>query len=215
MTTLLQIDSSLFGGRGASTALADRLVGRLRAARPDLQVVRRDLAREPLQHFDGRLMAALSTPAADRTAEQARLVADADALIAELRAAAVLVIGAPLYNFGVPTQLKSWFDRIARAGVTFRYTANGPEGLLKGRKAYVVTTRGGVHRDAPTDHVVPWLRTMLGFVGIDDFEVIYAEGLAMGAEPRAAGIAAAEAAIDALVLAADERNLGAGAARAA
>lgn len=199
MTTLLQINSSLFEDHGASTTLANRLVDRLTAARPGLQVVRRDLARDPLAHFDAALLQALSTPAADRTTEQSRLVADADALIAEVQAADVLVIGAPLYNFGLPSQLKSWFDRIARAGVTFRYTAQGPEGLLKGKKAYVLTSRGGVHRDAPTDHAVPYLRTMLAFVGIDDVEVVYAEGLAMGEGPRRAGLAAAEAAVDALV----------------
>lgn len=199
MTKLLQINSSLFEDHGTSTTLANRLVDRLVAARPGLQVVRRDLARDPLAHFDAALLQALSTPAADRTTEQSRLVADADALIAEVQAADVLVIGAPLYNFGLPSQLKSWFDRIARAGVTFRYTAQGPEGLLKGKKAYVLTSRGGVHRDAPTDHAVPYLRTMLAFVGIDDVEVVYAEGLAMGEAPRRAGLAAAEAAVDALV----------------
>lgn len=201
MTTLLQLNSSLFEDRGASTALSNRLVSRLRDVHPALKVVRRDLAREPLAHFDGTLLQALGTPATARTLDQARLVAEADALIEEVKSADVLVIGAPLYNFAVPTQLKSWFDRIARAGVTFRYTAQGPEGLLKGKKAYVVTSRGGVHRDGPTDHAVPYLRTMLGFVGIDDVEVVYAEGLAMGEEPRRTGLAAAEAQIDALVAA--------------
>lgn len=203
MANVLQINSSLFEDHGVSSSLANRLVGRLRDAHPGLAVTRRDLARDPLPHFDAAVLNALSTPAADRTAEQARVVAEADALIAEVRAADALVIGAPLYNFGLPSQLKSWFDRIARAGVTFRYTANGPEGLLEGKKAYVLTSRGGVHRDAPTDHAVPYLRTMLAFVGITDVEVVYAEGLAMGAEPRAAGIAAAEAAVDALVPLAD------------
>jgi FMN-dependent NADH-azoreductase len=196
MTTVLQINSSLFSDKGASTALADRLVARLRATRPDTAVVRRDLARDPLPHFDGATMAALTTPAAGRTPEQAATVARADALIDEVKRADVLVIAAPMYNFHAPTQLKAWFDYIARAGVTFRYTATGPEGLLTGKRAYVVTTRGGVHRDAPTDNLVPYLKTMLGFVGITDVDVIYAEGLAMGDEPRRAGLAQAEAAID-------------------
>lgn len=198
MTTVLQINSSLFSDKGASSALADRLVARLRAARPDLVATRRDLGREPLAHFDGEVMTALMTPADARTPTQAALVAQADALIAEVQAADTLVIAAPMYNFHAPSQLKSWFDYIARAGVTFRYTATGPEGLLKGKKAFIVTTRGGVHRGQPTDNMVPYLKTMLGFVGIADVEVIYAEGLAMGDEPRRAALAQAEAAIDAI-----------------
>jgi FMN-dependent NADH-azoreductase len=195
---ILQLNSSLFSDQGTSTTLATRLVGRLRGGRPDVRVTRRDLAREPLPGFDGATLAALTTSAEQRNAEQAATVARADALIAEVQAADVLVIAAPMYNFAAPSQLKTWFDYIARAGVTFRYTAQGPEGLLTGRKAYVVTTRGGIHRDAPTDNLVPYLRTMLGFVGITDVEVVYAEGLAMGDEPRRRGLAAAEAAIDAL-----------------
>jgi FMN-dependent NADH-azoreductase len=202
MKTILQIDSSLFSDSGASAALTKQLVGRLREARPDAVVIRRDLGRSPLPQFDGEVLGALSTPAAQRTPTEVERAALADAVIAEVQAADVLVIGAPMYNFMVPSQLKSWFDYIARAGVTFRYTAQGPEGLLKGRKAYVVTTRGGVHRDAPTDNVVPYLRTMLGFVGITDVEVIYAEGLALGEEPRRLALAQAEAAIAAVT----ERN---------
>jgi FMN-dependent NADH-azoreductase len=198
MTTILQINSSLYSDAGASTTLADRLVASFRRSAPDAVVIRRDLGRAPLPQFDGDTLAALTTPQAQRTPAQAETVARADAVIAEVQAADVLVIGAPMYNFSVPSQLKSWFDYIARAGVTFRYTAQGPEGLLKGRKAYVVTTRGGVHRDAPTDNVVPYLRTMLGFVGITDVEVVYAEGLALGDEPRRTALAQAEATIDAL-----------------
>jgi FMN-dependent NADH-azoreductase len=198
MNTVLQINSSLFSDKGSSSALADRLVARLKAAKPGTTSVRRDLGREPLPHFDGASMTALMTPADARTPAQAELVAQADALIAEVKAADTLVIAAPMYNFHAPSQLKTWFDYIARAGVTFRYTAQGPEGLLTGKKAYVVTTRGGVHRGQPSDTMVAYLRTMLGFVGITDVEVIYAEGLAMGDEPRRAGLAQAEAAIDAV-----------------
>src|SRR5512139_1925422 len=153
MTTILQINSSLFSEGGASSSLADRLVERLRSAAPDATLIRRDLGRSPLPPFDGEALGALQTPAATRTPAQAEIAARADAVIAEIQAADVLVVAAPMYNFTVPSQLKTWFDYIARAGVTFRYTASGPEGLLKGRKAYVVTTRGGVHRGAPTDHV--------------------------------------------------------------
>lgn len=198
MTTLLQIDSSVFSNQGTSSTLARRLIDRLRAATPGLAVVHRDLGREPLPHLDGARIQALMTPAAERTPEQAAWVAQADAVIAEIQAADALVIGAPMYNFSVPTQLKSWFDYVARAGVTFRYTASGPQGLLTGKKAYVITTRGGVHRAQPTDTVVPWITTMLNFVGITDIEFIYAEGLAMGDEPRTRALAAAQASIDAL-----------------
>jgi FMN-dependent NADH-azoreductase len=198
MTTILQINSSLFSESGASSPLTDRLVERLRTAQPGATVIRRDVGRAPLPPFDGQVLGALSTPADARTAEQAASAALADAVIAEVQAADVLVIAAPMYNFTIPSQLKSWFDYIARAGVTFRYTEQGPEGLLKGRKAYVVTTRGGVHRDGPTDHVVPYVRTLLAFVGITDVDVVYAEGLAMGEEPRRAALAQAEAAIEAL-----------------
>ena len=103
-----------------------------------------------------------------------------DALIAEVQAADVVVLGVPMYNFGVPAQLKNWIDAIARAGVTFRYTANGPEGLLKGKKVYVALTRGGKYRDTPADTQVPYLKTVLGFLGMTDVQFVYAEGLAMG-----------------------------------
>jgi FMN-dependent NADH-azoreductase len=195
---ILQINTSLFSDHGVSSRLSDRLVARLVAADPATTVVKRDLGREPLPHLGSDTLAALSTAPEARTPEQAASVAAADAAIAELVAADVLVVAAPMYNFAVPTQLKAWFDRVARAGTTFRYTAEGPQGLLTGKKAVVVTTRGGIHRDRPTDGVTPWVRTMLGFLGITDVEVIYAEGLALGDAPRGAAIARAEAEVDAL-----------------
>ncbi len=198
MTTLLQINSSLSGDAAASTQLADRLVARFAAATPGATVVRRDLYRQPLPHLDGARLQALARPAAERAAGEAAIVAEADAVIAEVMAADHLVIAAPMYNFGAPSQLKSWFDHLARAGVTFRYTANGPEGLLRNKRATLVTTRGGVHRDRPHDHLVPYVRTMLAFVGITDLEVVYAEGLALGAEPREAALALARTEIDSL-----------------
>ncbi|MBS0396812.1 MAG: NAD(P)H-dependent oxidoreductase, partial [Proteobacteria bacterium] len=122
----------------------------------------------------------------------------ADAVIAEVLAADELVIAAPMYNFGAPSTLKTWFDHLARAGVTFRYTAQGPQGLLRDKRATLVTTRGGVHRDRPQDHLVPYVRTMLAFVGIDALEVVYAEGLALGEANRAAALARAREEIDSL-----------------
>jgi FMN-dependent NADH-azoreductase len=199
MTTLLQINSSLAGPHAASTELADRLIAGIAARTPGLVVVRRDLGREPLPHLDAARLAALARPAAERGPAEAAIAAAADAVLAELVAADEIVIAAPMYNFAAPSTLKSWFDHIARAGITFRYTASGPEGLLAGKRAYLVTTRGGVHRGRPEDHLVPYVRTMLGFVGISSLEVVYAEGLALGAAPRDAALAHARAAIDALV----------------
>ncbi len=198
MKTLLQINSSLAGAQAASTTLADRLVAGLAARSPGLQVVRRNLDREPLPHWDAARLAALERPAAERTPAEAAIVAAADAVIAEVGAAEHIVIAAPMYNFAAPSTLKSWFDHLARAGVTFRYTTNGPEGLLRGKRATLVTTRGGVHRDRPQDHLVPYVRTMLAFVGITDLEVVYAEGLALGAEPRDAALSRARLQIDSL-----------------
>jgi len=198
MKTLLQINTSLAGEHAASTALADRLVAGLAARSPGLVVVRRSLDRQPLAHLDAARLAALATPASQRTPAEAALAAEADAVVAEVRAAAHIVIAAPMYNFAAPSTLQSWFDHLARAGVTFRYTADGPEGLLTGKRATLVTTRGGVHRDRPQDHLVPYVRTLLAFVGITDLEVVYAEGLALGDGPRAAALRRARLEIDTL-----------------
>ena len=135
---------------------------------------------------------------ADAGAQAAR-VAEYDELIAEVQTADMLVLGAPMYNFGVTSQLKNWIDAIARAGVTFRYTENGPEGLVKGKKVYVALARGGIYRDTPADSQVPYLKGVLGFLGMTDVEFIYAEGLAMGPESADKAFAAAEAAIGAVV----------------
>jgi FMN-dependent NADH-azoreductase len=198
MNSILQINSSLAGGNAASTQLADRLVTALRARSPDLTLIRRDLDRAPLAHLDAARLAALGKAPAERTPDEARVAAEADAVLAEIQAARHIVIAAPMYNFAAPSTLKSWFDHIARAGVTFRYTASGPEGLLTGKQATLVTTRGGIHRDRPHDHLVPYVRTMLAFVGITDLEVVYAEGLALGAEPRDAALDRARLEIDSL-----------------
>jgi FMN-dependent NADH-azoreductase len=200
MTTLLQINSSLAGEAAASTGLADRLVAGLKAANPSLVTLRRDLEGTELPHLDAGRLAALGKPAAARTPGEAACVAAADALIAEVAAADTLVIAAPMYNFAAPSQLKTWFDYLARAGVTFRYTASGPVGLLTGKRAVLVTTRGGEHRGRPQDHLVPYVRTMLAFLGITDLEVIYAEGLALGEDPRRRALERAQSDIDSLAV---------------
>lgn len=202
--TLLQVNSSPRVGQSQSTRLADELAARWLARHPGARRVVRDLGRDPHPALDEAALGALFTPAAERTPEQAARVALDDALIAEIQAADAVVIGAPMFNFGVSAQLKNWIDAIARAQVTFRYTANGPEGLLKGKKVYVVLTRGGKYRGQPSDSQVPYLQTVLGFLGMSDIEFIYAEGLAMGPEAAAAALAEARAQIDALLPAPQE-----------
>ena len=188
---ILQINSSARSTGSASTRLADALVARVLAANPDAAVVRRDLAAEPHPVLDEPTLQALFTPAEQRSAEQAARIALDDALIAQVQAADVIVVGAPMYNFGITVQLKGWFDAIARAGVTFRYGANGPEGLLTGKKVYVTLARGGMHRGGASDAQVPHLKTVLGFLGLTDVTFIYSEGLGMG--PDAVAKAQAEA----------------------
>jgi FMN-dependent NADH-azoreductase len=179
---ILQINSSARSTGSESTRIADAIVARLEAANPGSKVVRRDLASNPHPPIDEVTLGALFTPADQRTPGQAARVALDDALIAEAQAADAIVIGAPMYNFGITVQLKSWFDAIARAGVTFRYTAEGPEGLLKNKKVFVALSRGGVHKDGASDSQVPHLKTFLGFLGLTDVTFVYSEGHGMGPE---------------------------------
>lgn len=178
---ILQINSSIRGGLSASNRLAANVVARLKTLHPDAEVTVRDLSRHPI--LDAEALQALGVPADQRTAEQAARVAIDDAAIAEVKESDILVIGVPLYNLAEPVQLKAWIDSITRAGVTFRYTANGPEGLLVGKKAYVVFARGGIYRDTAFDTQTPYLRNLLGFLGIVDVTFLHAEGLAMGEAP--------------------------------
>ena len=194
---ILQINASARREGANSTRIADAVVARLRAENPAARVRVRDLASQPHPILDEAALAALSTPAEQRTPEQWARVALDDELIAEVQAADTIVLGVPMYNFGVPAQLKNWIDAIARAGVTFRYTDQGPVGLLAGRRVYVALARGGRYRDTAADSQVPYLKTVLGFLGISDVRFIYAEGLNMGPESAARGFAEAEAALEA------------------
>jgi len=193
MKTILQVNSSLNGAAGHSTRLAEELVAGLRAAHPEARLIVRDLARDPVPHLDGERFAAFL--AKERSPAQTEVVAYSDALIGELKRADVIVLGVPMYNFGVPSQLKAWIDHVARAGLTFRYTAQGAQGLLTGKKAYVVSTRGGVYEGGGADFETPYLRQILAFLGITDVEFIYAEGLALGEDSGKAALAAARGAI--------------------
>lgn len=196
---ILQINSSARSEGSHSSRLATGLVQSLQRAQTDgsARVVLRDLGRQPHPELNETALQALFTPEVQRTPEQAARVALDDALIAEVQAADVLVLAVPMYNFGVPAALKNWIDAIARAKVTFRYTEQGPEGLLKGKKVYIVLTRGGHYRDTPADTQVPYLRTVLSFLGMTDLHFIYAEGLAMGPEAEQRALADAEAQIEA------------------
>ncbi|MDE2441393.1 MAG: NAD(P)H-dependent oxidoreductase, partial [Betaproteobacteria bacterium] len=165
---ILQINASARSAGSNSTRLADAITARLQAQNPNAVVELRDLASDPHPVLDEATLGALFTPAEQRTPEQATRVALDDALIAQVQAVDTIVLGVPMYNFGVPVQLKTWIDAIARAGVTFRYTANGPEGLLKGKKVYVALARGGLYRDTPADSQTPYLKNVLAFLGMTD-----------------------------------------------
>ncbi|SHG99389.1 FMN-dependent NADH-azoreductase [Massilia sp. CF038] len=197
---ILQINSSARSSGSESTRTADAIVAKLRAADPSAVVTRRDLATEPHPAIDEAALGALFTPADQRTAEQAARVALDDALIAQVQAADVIVIGAPMYNFGVTVQLKSWFDAIARAGVTFSYTATGPVGLLTNKKVYVTFARGGFYKGTPNDLQTQHLRNFLGFLGMTDVTFVYSEGLGMGPEAVAKAQAQADADINAVLV---------------
>jgi FMN-dependent NADH-azoreductase len=189
---VLKINSSLYGESGQSSQLATQFIGALREREPDLALVERDLAAEPVPHLDAARFAAFLAKPEQRSAEQQAVAAYSDALIDELREADVVVLGLPMYNFGVPSSLKAYFDHIARAGVTFRYTEKGPEGLLKGKKAYVFATRGGLYAGTAADTQTAYVRDFLRFIGIEDVEFVYAEGLAMGDAPKQEALAGAQ-----------------------
>jgi len=191
MTTLLQINSSINNGDGQSSRLANQFVAAFRERNPDARFIKRDLAAEAVPHLTAERFGAFITKPEEHTPTQRAVVAYSDALIAELKSADVIVLGLPMYNFGVPSQLKAYFDHIARAGVTFRYTPNGPEGLLTGRKTYVFAARGGQHVGTALDTQTSYVRDFFRFLGISDVEFVYAEGLAVGPEVREASLAKA------------------------
>ncbi|WP_417067977.1 FMN-dependent NADH-azoreductase [Niveibacterium terrae] len=197
---ILQINSSARSEGAQSTAVAERIVARLKAGNPQASLKVRDLASDPHPALDQAALGALFTPAESRSPEQAARVALDDANIAEIQAADAIVLGVPMYNFGITSQLKNWIDSICRAKVTFQYTENGPEGLLKGKKVYVAFARGGKYRGSEADTQVPYLKAVLGFLGMTDVQFVFAEGLAMGPEAAAAAHADADAQIAALAL---------------
>lgn len=199
MKTLFQLNTSLFSNGGQSSRLADQFVAAWRERNAGAQVITRDLAREPVPHIDAERFGAFLAKPEERTPAQQAVVQYSDALIDELKRAEVVVIGLPMYNFAVPSTLKAYFDHIARAGVTFGYTEKGSIGLLTGKKAYIFATRGGKYLGTPLDTQTAYVSDFLRFIGIENVEFIYAEGLAIGEQSKQSALAQAQRAIERLI----------------
>lgn len=195
---LLHIDSSILGDDSASRRLTAAIVSRFAEEHDDLEVTRRDLASEPLTHLSGALLAAGRVPPDEQDEALRRELTRGRQALDELLAADVIVVGAPMYNFTIPTQLKAWLDRLAVAGTTFKYTAAGSVGLVHGKRLVVVSTRGGVYGEGAPDFQEPYLRAFFAFLGVTDVEVVRAEGLALGPEARQRALDAAAQQIAAL-----------------
>lgn len=184
MKTLLHIKSSIFGDDGQSSQLAEHFVQQWLQKNPQGKVVERNLVEDNLPHLDAEIVGALMSPVEDRNLEQQRVIDRSDALVAELAQADQIVMGVPMYNFAVPSQMKAYFDLLARAGVTFKYTEQGPVGLLEDKPVYLFATRGGLYRDSGVDFQIPFVKQFLGFIGFKTVEVIYAEGLSMSGQAK-------------------------------
>jgi len=197
-TRALILTSSILGENGQSIALATHFRA-LAAGRDDLEVSARDLVADELPHLTQPELASWQVPAGERSAEQGALASRSDALIRELHEHDVVVLAVPMYNLGVPSQLKAWFDRVLRAGETFRYTENGPVGLVEGKRAVILAARGGKYAGTAMDSQTPHLKGMLGLIGITEVDVVFAEGLAMGESHREAALKEAKQAIEGLV----------------
>jgi FMN-dependent NADH-azoreductase len=196
MTTLLQINASLNHDNGQSSQLANQFVAAYRLSHPDAKIVVRNVAAaDAVPHLNAERFGAFITKPEERSDAQHSVVAYSDPLIDELKQADVIVLGLPMYNFGVPSQLKAYFDHIARAGVTFKYTDRGPVGLLTGKKVYVFAARGGLYAGTPMDTQTSYVRDFLRFIGMADVEFIYAEGLAISPQSKQEGLARAAAEI--------------------
>lgn len=183
MATILHISSSVRRTGSTSRQLTAEFLSKWKTARPDDTVVERDLAVNPVPHLAEQMMGAFFTPVEQRSPEQVQTVQLSDALVAELFSADVIVLGAPMYNFSISSTLKAWIDHVTRVGVTFNYTDTGPVGMVKDRKVYLFTARGGVYSEGPAqamDFQETYLRAVLGFIGLTDITFIRAEGLAMG-----------------------------------
>lgn len=200
---LLHIDSSILGANSVSRELTAAVAGAVRERHAQVETSYRDLASQPLSHLSGEIIGANFIPEADWSATQRSEAANSAAALEEFLNADLLIIGAPMYNFSIPSQLKSWIDRVSVAGRTFKYTDKGAVGLVTGKKAVIVSSRGGVHSSEQgklMDFQEDYLKSVLGFLGITEVEIIRAEGVNMGEDNRAAAMAAAKAAIAKLAI---------------
>lgn len=193
---ILVVTASILDGNSAELA---RYFVELAGARDDLTITQRDLVADALPHLGLAELSSWQLDDAQRSFEQRHLAARSETLIDELRDHDVLVLAVPMYNFGIPSQLKTWFDRVMRAGVTFRYTENGPVGLVQGKRALILAARGGIYAGTPSDSQTPHLKSMLGMMGISEIDVVFAEGLNMGEKPRVKAMDEAKQAIAGLV----------------
>lgn len=180
MTTLLQINTGIFGEHSNSTVLANDFSSHFKQSNPNTQVIIRDLVSQPLPHLDANIIAAFASDEPTRTPEQQFIIEQSQALIDELQSADAVVIGVPMYNFSVPSQLKAYMDQVARAGITFKYTENGPQGLLADKPVYILAARGGIHAGTDRDSQTSFIKTFFNFIGLQNVNFIYAEGLNMG-----------------------------------
>ena len=188
MSRILVIESSARHQGSVSRQLTEQFIAQWRQAHPDDQVQVRDLAVEPVPHLDADLLGGWMKPAGQQSAAEQEALQRSDRLTDELLAADVLVLAAPMYNFAIPSTLKAWLDHVLRAGKTFKYSDTGPQGLLTGKRAFVLTARGGIYAGGTLDHQEPYLRQALGFIGIHDVEFVHAEGLSLGAEAMEKGL---------------------------
>ena len=193
---LLKLTSGLFGDNSQSNQLANHFVERLQSVNSDLQLTNRDLISEPIPHLDATIISAFMSEPSERTSEQTDIVNFSNALIEEIKQADTIVLGLPMYNFGVPSQLKAYFDQLARAGVTFKYTDTGPVGLLEDKPVYVLAARGGLHQGLASDSQTGFIKTMFQFLGLKNVNIIYAEGLNMGESTQSQAIETAHKMIE-------------------
>ena len=200
MNTVLCLNCSIQGDNSHSRQLSNKLLERIKKTYSSVKIVSRDLVKDSLPHLNGAQFNAFITPPEQRTSEQKVLASQSDALIKEISDADTVVLALPMYNFGIPSQLKSYFDNLARAGVTFKYTATGPLGLLTGKKAIVLATRGGLYFGTDKDTQTKYVKDFLSFIGITDVEFIYAEGLAISPEQKVKSLELANDIIDAMSL---------------
>ena len=198
MSNVLIIESSARQQDSFSRQLTRQFISQWQAAHPADRVTVRDLARNPVPHLDANLLGGWMKPEAQRSAEENASLQRSNELTDEVLAADVLVLAAPMYNFAIPSTLKAWLDHVLRAGVTFKYTETGPQGLLTGKQAYVLTARGGLYAGSTSDHQEPYLRQVMAFIGIHDVTFIHAEGMNLGGDFQEKGLNHARASLSAI-----------------